>query len=277
MTDEEKAEWIGDPKTVVGANLLSRNMFRQQTVRMDYRLTDITCTALIGGRYQYGGIYLGPASDFEGKTVTVSFESTSGTPNTIPRIGLYWHDEGGYYEFAGLELWNPGSVTVTLNPNAQNRQYLAAYLYVSTTTAVDVGATVRYNGVMVTIGDTKYPFAPYNEVAATPATKGAYNYSDLNRVEFATTELSELYGLGLVTKTDWTVSDVPSEQQMDRYLSNIRMIRAVCPNPSSLPVLPVSMRGMTYEAANNIEKILVAAYAGVTGTYSVGELYSGEV
>lgn len=277
MTDAEKAEWIGDPKATEGANILSHNLFRQQTVAIDYRLNTLTCTAMIGGRYQYGGIYLGPASDFEGKTITVSYESTAGTPNTIPRIGLYWHDNSGYYEFAGLEIWNPGSVTVTLTPNAQNRQFLAAYVYVSTTTAVDVGARVRYNGVMVSVGNTKYPFTPYVEVAATPTTMGAYNYSDLNRVERAATELSELYGLGLLTKTDWTAVDVPSEQTMNRYLSNIRTIRAVCPNPGSLPDLPTSMKGLTYEVANDIEKILVAAYEGAAGAYSVGELYSGEV
>lgn len=277
MTDDEKAEWIGDPKTVVGANILSRNTFREQTVTMDYRLSNITCTALIGGRYQYGGVYLGPASDFEGKTITVSFESTAGTTNTSPRVGLYWHDDGGYYEFAGLELWSPGSVTVALNPNTQNRRYLAAYVYVSTATAVDAGAQVRYNGLMITIGDKKYPFVPYMDIVATPATKGAYNYSDLNRVEMAISELSETYGLGLITKTDWTATDVPSDQGMSRLLTNMRMIRAICPDQSSLPVLPTSMKGLTYEGANNIEKILVAAYEGAAGSYRSGEIYSGEV
>ena len=277
MTDAEKAEWLGDPKTVPGANILTRNMFRQQTVTMDYRLDNITCTARIGGRYKYGGIYLGPASDFEGKTITVSFESTAGTPNTSPRIGLYWHDEGGYYEFAGLELWNPGSVTATLTPNTQNRMYLAAYVYVSTATAVDAGAIVRYNGLMVTIGDTKYPFVPYTEVVATPATKGAYNYSDLNRVEMAVAELSDMFGLGLTTKTDWNYLNIPFDDDMQRFLSNIRAIRRFYPNPSSAPPLPDSMSKLTYEMANNIEKILVGVFESAAKSYRSGELRSGEV
>lgn len=277
MTDEEKAEWVGDPKTVAGANILSHDIFRQQTVRLDYQPNTITATSLLGGRYQYGGIYLGPAADFEGKTITLSIGSTTGTTDTGSLISLYWHNEGGYYEFAGVQLGTTGSVTAPLLENAQNRQYLAAYIYVSRNTAVEVGSVVQYKDVMVTIGDTKYPFVPYHEIAATPATKGAYNYSDLNRVEWAVSELSEMYALGLITKTDWTAADVPSDQLMDRYLSNIRAIRSVCQNRSSLPPVPTSMRGLTYERANDIEKILVAAYEGAIGCQRSGELYSGEV
>lgn len=277
MTAAEKAEWVGDPLQTVGANLFPREAPTRLGVSVTYRLDHMILKSENGGTFQYAPILLGLASDFEGKTVTLSVDSVSGTPSTYPRIGLFWHNSGGVYEAAGVQLNGKGSVTLPLNQNAQNRQFLAAYVYVSTSTAVEVGATVRYNGVMVTVGNTKYPFVPYTEIVATPATKGAYNYSDLNRVELAVAELSDMYGLGLMTKTNWTPTDVPTEVEMNRYLANVRRIRTICPNPGSLPLLPASPKGMNYEVANNIEKILVAAYEGAIGTYRSGELYSGEV
>lgn len=277
MTDDEKAEWIGDPKTVVGANLFARGSYQKYKVDLIHRSDHLIATAYAGGTYQYIGVILGPASDFEGKTLTLSVDSIVGTPGASPRISLFWHDVNGAYEFAGLQLISATSVTARLTENTNKRQFLAAYVYVSISSAVSAGAMMRYDGVMLTIGNTKHPFVPYTEIVATPATKGAYNYSDLNRVELAVSELSDTYGLGLITKTDWTATDVPSEQLMERYLSNIRVIRTVCPDQSNLPVLPEDMTRLTYEDANNIEKILVAAYAGVAGSYRSGEIYSGEV
>lgn len=277
MTNDEKSEWLGDPIATPGANLFGRNKINRGNTRLSFGLNSVTATALSDGQYRYDGIILGPASDFEGKTVTLSIESIAATQDTHPRISLYWYSPSGSYETAGGLLDRPGSTTITLVENAQNRIYLIAFVYVSTSTAVVAGATVRYNGVMLTVGDEKYPFAPYTELVATPATKGAYNYSDLNRVETAVGELSDLYGLGLTTKTDWSAYDIPNAQDMDRYLSNIRRIRTIVPDQSSLPTLPTDMRKLTFDGANNIEKILVAAYEGAAGSYRSGELYSGEV
>lgn len=277
MTDEEKAEWIGDPKVKDGANLFANGTYRLSGVQMTYRLNHMMATARTGGRYQYAGIILGDASEFEGKTVTLSVGGMIKSTGAVSRIALYWHNDGGIYEFAGVQLNNPGTVTAQLTENAQNRQYLAAYVYVSTDPAVDAGVTVRYEDVMLTFGNVKYPFVPYSDIIATEATKGAYNYSDLNRVEMAVAELSDMYALSLVTKTDWKSTDVPDEASMNRYLANLRKIRSICKDQASLPVLPLSMKGMTYEAANNIEKILIAAYEGAVGSYRSGEVYSGEV
>lgn len=277
MTDDEKAEWVGDPKTVVGANLFARGSYQKYKVDLIHNSDHLIATANTGGTYQYIGVILGPASDFEGKTLTLSVDSIVGTPGTSPRISLFWHDVNSAYDFAGLQLISATSVTARLTENTNKRQFLAAYVYVSISSAVSAGAMMRYDGVMLEYGDERHPFVPYTEIVATPVTKGGYNFSDLNRVELAVSELSDTYGLGLITKTDWTANDIPSEQLMERYLSNIRMIRAVCPNPNSLPVLPTSMKGLTYEGANNIEKILVAAYEGADAAYRSGEIYSGEV
>lgn len=109
------------------------------------------------------------------------------------------------------------------------------------------------------------------------ASKGAYNYADLNRVETAVSALSEHFGLGLVVKTDWGMWDVPTQADMTRYLANIEAIRAKCFASMNLPAVPVTMGGLTYETANNLEKILDAAFSIADATPASGEIFSGEV
>lgn len=111
------------------------------------------------------------------------------------------------------------------------------------------------------------------------ATKGAYNYTDLNRVETAVAELSEFFRLGLKTKTDWGNWDIPylKEQGVERYLNNVKRVRDACPSSLGFPTLPNSMDNLTYEGANNIEKVLVLAYQYAESIARSGEIYSGEV
>lgn len=97
------------------------------------------------------------------------------------------------------------------------------------------------------------------------AAKGAYNYTDLNRVESAVAELAESLGLTLTTKTDWSLWDVPVQAEMERYLNNIIAVREACPGDLEFPSLPDSMCGLDYEGANNIEKVLRLVYTKITG------------
>ena len=121
-----------------------------------------------------------------------------------PQLAVYWHDDNGY-DYAGASLMSAGSVTFDTAEwqNVNNREYLAVYVYVTTSESVESGAYARYLGVMLENGNTRHGYVPYTEILATQATKGAYNYSDLNRVERAVAEISDLGGLGLVTKTNW--------------------------------------------------------------------------
>ena len=118
--------------------------------------------------------------------------------------------------------------------------------------------------------------------------KGLYQYTDLNRVEEAVAEISTQFhalgiGLELVIKTDWEPPEdyAPeswcTEKQMSRYLENVAAIRSLF--PVDIP-LPQSMSDLTWEDANNIEKILKAAVERIAAIklsyrYS-GEIYSGE-
>lgn len=108
------------------------------------------------------------------------------------------------------------------------------------------------------------------------ATKGAYNYTDLNRVESAVAELSEYMGLGLITKTDWNNWDIPMTSDMNRYYGNVKTIINAFPDVG-FPELPYNMQNLTYETANNIEIALQLAYEHLTNAVRCGEIYCGEV
>lgn len=119
--------------------------------------------------------------------------------------------------------------------------------------------------------------------------KGAYNAKDLNRVESAVAFLpsflngiqdeinrylaslgvaeDELYRVPydtpiaeLETKTDWAIVDIPYEADFVRYLANIAVARNWIELPNNIPAAPDSIQRLTADAANAIEKILLAVY-----------------
>ena len=109
------------------------------------------------------------------------------------------------------------------------------------------------------------------------AAKGAYNYTDLNRVESAVTEIAEALGMVLSTKTDWGLWDVPTQADMDRYLINIEAVKNGCPSGEHFPDVPNRMGGLTFEVANKIEEILLLVNRSVDSIPRSGEIYCCEV
>lgn len=258
MTTAERTEWTGNPFETDGANLLPNGPFYSSVVNLEYRLGEIVATATEGGIYLYAISMIGEAAAFENKTFTLSVDAIEAAEDSVPQLALYWHDANGF-EYAGASIFSAGSVTVDTSiwPNIAGRESLALYVYVTTTVPVQAGAKVRFSGVMLERGSVRHPYMPYAEIAATPATKGAYNYSDLNRVERAVAEISARAGLNLVTKTDWGLWDVPTAADMTRYLSNIQRIKSY--SGSTIP-LPLTMNNLLHTDANNIELVLAAGY-----------------
>lgn len=275
MTAAERAEWSGDPMITPGANLLPRGENYGSGTTVKFQGKDTIVTSSWDGSYIYAVLSVGPAAQFTGKTMTLSLdavESSGGAAN----VALYWHDANGS-EYAGGGLGEAGSITFTLTANTNNRQTLAVYLYATTTTAISAGDFIRYSGLMLEIGSTRHDYMPYYAVLPTPATKGAYTYADLNRVESAVKELAAKGGLALVTKTDWRVWDIPKKADMDRYLGNLVALRQAYPLPPDIPPLPTSMAKLTYAGANDIEKTIGALAEAIELVFRSGELYSGEV
>ena len=258
MTTEERAEWSGDPFITPGANLFATGTYYPAGADLDYRSDSIVATATYPGPYLFAISIIGRASDFANRVLTLSAESFVAPA----KIEIFWHDGNGY-DYAGGTLLTAGSTTFDTSsfPNVNNREYLAAYMYITTAESAEMGKTVTFGKVMLEIGNTKHEFAPYYEVIPTVATKGAYNYSDLNRVERAVAEIAVSAGLTLMTKTYWTMWEVPTEADMSRYLGNIAAIK----NHFGIATpLPTSMNNFTYESANNIELILSAAYERIS-------------
>lgn len=258
MTAAERIEWSGDPLSIPQANLIPYGPYYSSVVELSYRNEEIAAKSTTSGIYLYAVSIVGKASLYENKTFTLSIDSIVTSADCLPQIAAYWHDGNGF-EFAGGALYSAGSVTFNTAdfPNIGGRENLALYIYVTTSTPVASGVEVSFGGVMLNVGSARKPYTPFSEIAETDATKGAYNYSDLNRVERAVDEISKLAGLSLVTKTNWTMWDVPTSSDMDRYLNNIKSIRNFF---SIAQNIPATMNNLTYIDANNIEAVLLSAY-----------------
>lgn len=105
------------------------------------------------------------------------------------------------------------------------------------------------------------------------ASLGAYNHTDLERVEDATQVLAGCLGLSLINRF-WIYSDIPTESEMQRYLDNVKAVLnkfGETHDISGFPVLPDSMSHLTWEGANNIEKVLKLIEQVVLPNYPAGE------
>ena len=100
------------------------------------------------------------------------------------------------------------------------------------------------------------------DINSSTVSKGAYNYTDLNRVESKVKELNDLlvtynYMSALTTKLDWSMTDKFNVNDGTRYLNNVKAIRQALATYETTPETPSTMANLTYEQANDIEKILV--------------------
>ena len=79
----------------------------------------------------------------------------------------------------------------------------------------------------------------------------------------------------------WYESDVPTTEQMTVYLLNISVIRSILAVTLATPKVPADMDGLTYEEANNIEKILedinFLLNSSAQAWYYSEDVFSGEV
>lgn len=116
--------------------------------------------------------------------------------------------------------------------------------------------------------------------------RGAYTPSvDYNRVETAVKALAELlntlgYYTDVTTKTSWALTDIPAQEDLNRYLNNITEIRSALTVAESTPAVPSDMSGLTWQEANDIEKILTDVEDAVKriqlSFWNSGEIWSGE-
>lgn len=92
--------------------------------------------------------------------------------------------------------------------------------------------------------------------------KGAYNATDLNRVEAATVYVAERlrgygYAVTLQTGRTWADSDIPTPAMLAPYLSNVAALMDALSVFETTPRVLPDMENFTWQEANNIEKILL--------------------
>lgn len=116
--------------------------------------------------------------------------------------------------------------------------------------------------------------------------KGAYNHTDLNRVEEAVAHVAEQlqkYGyLSYLPATrSWSVEEKPTEHDLSRYFGNVATLRRSIAVWASTPAAPNSIVGFGANEANALEQILVDVDQILTRISQVwfysGDLYSAEV
>lgn len=111
--------------------------------------------------------------------------------------------------------------------------------------------------------------------------KGAYNCTDLNRVQSAVRYLQDRfanigYSVKLSEPKTWTMQDVPTSKDMQNYLADVDAIRSVLTLLKTTPPVPDTMVGLTYIKANHIEQILLDVDTLLSNTIA-SFVYSGDI
>jgi hypothetical protein len=112
--------------------------------------------------------------------------------------------------------------------------------------------------------------------------KGAYSYTDYNRVGEAMTELQGLLsGIGITVtitaRTDWAATDNITATDRAAYLADLNTIKDAFYGTTELPE---AWDKITLEDANNVEKMLLEIewniYCMLASVIYAGEAVSGE-
>lgn len=116
--------------------------------------------------------------------------------------------------------------------------------------------------------------------------RGAYNYTDLNRVGEAVVYVAERlkeYGYfnGEITTRRWSVGETPTETDLAKYFGNVATLRNAITVWDSTPEAPGDVRSFGVNQANALEQILVDVDQILTmisyAWFYSGVLYCGEV
>ena len=183
-------------------------------------------------------------------------------------------------------------------PDGQLMTFDASLQFITDRTQQDVAYVQQLASKLIAGTATDFEKAEWNSTLL----KGAYNYTDLNRVTAAMEYLKlrlEQYGYtvpgyqrfkvqhsvtGVSTDAEydpylWYEFDWPTPETLTIYLLNVSAIRAVLNVTESTPNVPNDMLGLMVKEANDIEVILMDVYRQInvmTTTFiSCGEALSG--
>lgn len=116
--------------------------------------------------------------------------------------------------------------------------------------------------------------------------KGAYNYTDFNRLGEAIVYLVErmkeldIHDSSIVPKVDWAMGDTPTRSQVSNLLSCLTKLRAKLSLPENAPVVPNTLDNLVYQTANEMELLLWMIDQRITQTTAAfrysGTIYCGQ-
>ena len=214
--------------------------------------------------------------------------STVYVSGTVNDVSVVWTNTGG-------EVWE------AVADRADDDIYHVELSIVSSTGASTTASFTLYYGLLNLITDRTQADVDYvarisakgwsgmtdsEKSAWLLGLKGSYNYIDLNRVGNAVTyvagRLTEAgYFVPVSPKIDWTESDIPKESDMQTYLEDVEILRSALTVLPETPEVPEDMEGLTYEEANDIERIILAVDDLITkminSYFYSNEIFSGEV
>lgn len=118
--------------------------------------------------------------------------------------------------------------------------------------------------------------------------KGAYNYTDLNRVgaalNYVRDRLADYTYLprnAFTARVDWTASEIPTRDELTKYLGYVSTVRGAFSRLPTTPAVPADAVRLNYREANDIEQIIfdvdLLLSNMVSAWYFSGDLYSGEL
>lgn len=74
----------------------------------------------------------------------------------------------------------------------------------------------------------------------------------------------------------WTMTDIPAPAEMAEYLARVQAARDVFRGAAGFPPLPPDMDRLTFEEANDIERVLLMVNETID-TMKKSRVYSGEL
>ena len=209
--------------------------------------------------------------------------STVYVSGTVNDVAVTWTNVGG-------EIWE------AVADRAEDDIYAVALTIVSASGQSTSTSFTLYYGLLNLITDRTQADVDYaarlsaagwdgmtedERTAWTLGLKGTYDYTDLNRVGNAVAYVAGRltgagYALNVNPKIDWTEDDTQRAADMASYLADISAIRNALIVPPAIPEVPDDMEGLTYEEANDIERILLAVDALITNMINA-YFYSNEI
>ena len=209
--------------------------------------------------------------------------STVYVSGTVNDVAVTWTNVGG-------EIWE------AVADRAEDDIYVVALTIVSASGQSTSTSFTLYYGLLNLITDRTQADVDYaarlnaagwdgmtedERTAWTLGLKGTYDYTDLNRVGNAVAYVAGRltgagYALNVNPRIDWTEDDTQRAADMASYLADISAIRNALIVPPAIPEVPDDMEGLTYEEANDIERILLAVDALITNMINA-YFYSNEI